>query len=495
MKKIAVLVTAMAIALSGCGADAGNSDIDRLLPNVEQAEVVTPVVVPDIEQMTEITIPWNRDDTLNAYTCSDLQNSYIANLLADPLIVISPTNEIENRLALEILSDPNNISIILRHDLVLPDGSELKAQDVVYSIQLAMGSTRYGNTLSNISRVVAADDYTINISLYNSDIFFVRNLTFPIYPDGSGGGYAPTGIGRFSYNPVEERLERNSTYSPMVENIKYVNLEHIPHVDDQTYALMEGRIQLMYADMQHDFTEGMGVMVRQVPLSNLLFLGVNGSRTVGNFQLRLYMDAVAPKYSIARKSYLGYAMAADTPLNPPVSAYALEITGKNITQQTFFDMGWRATASGGFVSVNMLVLAENSKHMSAANIIVESYKEAGIDVNLVPLGYDDYIWRVVNGEYDLYLGEVAVPNNYQLNDIIFNGGKLNPMAPYSSNLESVYYSVKYGTAPLTDLEKVLVDEKPIIPLVFLRGILSSSRDITTEFIATEQDIFYNIVNW
>ena len=498
IKKIFATLLAFALLVStGCTKWENTPVIEPPPTSVASQEDATP--------MDAVRIPWDSEDSLNAYTCQSLQNFYIAGLLADPLVTLSPTYEIEYRLALEIISEPLRCSIKLRNDLSFPDGTGLKAEDVMHSIQQARSSILYGSVLGNISEVTTPDDYTVIITLAQPDIFFVNTLTFPIYPMGSELVSAPMGVGRFLFDQNTQTLSRNTKYTPMVKNIETIHLTDIPTIEEQSYALMEGRIDLMYSDMQSDLTTGMGTGYRQVPLSNMLYLSVNSASIGHDPIIRTALDDFAPRDTIARKTYHGFAASSNIPINPIGAKMTPSGKQKSIAPSLYLSTlaqnGWLPTQTGVLykdqtvLALQFIVNEENTQHVSVANILADSYRAIGIELTIVPLPYEEYQNAVGRGEYDLYLGEVALSANHDIAPLIFSGSPLSPMTHYSQELVDIYNQVKMGSTDQIQLEKQLQLEKSVIPLIFKRGLLNFSRDFSSNIVATEQDIFYNIVDW
>ena len=67
--------------------------------------------------------------------------------------------------------------------------------------------------------------------------------------------------------------------------------------------------------------------------------------------------------------------------------------------------------------------------------------------------------------------------------------------PSDPEVDEAYARAKAGEITAEELDRLLREKLPVIPLLYRRGILCFARDFSVNMVATEQDIFYNIVDW
>lgn len=495
------LIAAAAMVFSaGCGQPAQSSI----------APAPPPVSAAEIKPLEQISVPWFENDTLNPYSCQTLQNYYLAGLLCDPLVALGAEHTPQYRLALDVTTENNLTYIIpLRHDAFFSDGTQLTAEDVLYSLELARASPRFAPGLVGIATAEAVDSGTVRITLAAPDVFFSRSLTFPILKKDTADLSVPVGVGRFTPNTAQRTLTRNDSYYTPVKNLKKLLLVTTDSLEEQSFAIMEGKIDLMYSDLQGDLNLGLGIGYRQIPLSNMVYLGVNGGEGHAGAQtaVRQALSGLIDRDEISRKVYMGFAASTALPVNPSMAQTTLSAADLEVNREKQYgllrqagyttapDGSWQSAAAPVPLRLELLVNEDNDERRSAAELIARMYKDSGIPLTIVPLPFAQYNERIAKGEYDLYIGEVRLAYNMDISQLIFPGGSLNPSAAALPALSSVYSDVKSGKSEPARVEEQLRTDLPIIPLLFRRGILCFSRDFSANIVATEQDIFYNVSEW
>lgn len=521
MKKLKILAVCClsAMLLSGClpvavpGATTVTSP-----PPASQAHVV-----PQPEQ---VRLPWFDKDTLNPYSCETLQNYYLAGLLCDPLVALDSACRPQNRLALEITGGPLQYSITLRHDAVFSDGAPLTPQDVLYSLGLAQNAPRFSGGLTGIATATVGSATTVIITLAAPDQFFTRSLVFPILRQDTGENPIPVGVGRFTAATEEHKLVRNERYYNPVKNIRQVTLVDTNSLEEQSYGIMEGTMDLMYSDLQSDLNLGLGIGYRQIPLSNMIYLGVGQKSPILTRELRQVLSGLTRREDIARKVFTGFATVTSLPVNPVAAATSLNVTDLEVNLEkqkaALEQMGWVAREDGSRwkdgvkLSLNILVNTESTERKAVAEQLTEMYRLAGVElvVNLLP--FAQYQAQIASGGYDLCIAETRIAYNMNIAALLSPAGtrpapapspglsgvaavpgvsSAPRAAPASGGILSLFYGVQAGTVEQATLEIALREELPVIPLLFRRGILCFSRDFSVNIVATEQDIFYNIGEW
>lgn len=487
-RRLIGLVLAAAVTCSA-GCAHGTAPASPAAPTPAPTEVTA-------KKQDSINVPWFPEDSLNPYSCETLQNYYLAGLLCDPLVALGADQTPQNRLALELTPDHNTYIIPLRHDALFSDGTPLTAEDVLYSLELARASPRFSAGLAGVEKAEAADSGTVRITLTAPDVFFPRALTFPIIKKDTAELAIPIGVGRFTPRTEQKLLVRNAAYYNPVKHINQIALCSTNSLEEQSFAIMEGKIDFMYSDLQGDLNLGLGIGYRQIPLSNMVYLGVNGSGACASQAVRSALSGLIDRDELARKVYMGFASSTSLPISPSAAVTTLSASDLEVNKDkqhlTLTQAGYTPEAP---LVLELLVNGESDERGSAAELITKMYKDSGIALTVTVLPFAQYSERIAKGEYDLYLGEVRLPYNMDLSALIFPGGALNPAAPSLPALAALYAEVRGGKSPPELLEERLRSELPIIPLLFRRGILCFSRDFSANIVATEQDIFYNIVDW
>ena len=120
--------------------------------------------------------------------------------------------------------------------------------------------------------------------------------------------------------------------------------------------------------------------------------------------------------------------------------------------------------------------------------------EEGIALELVGCDAATYQQRLEAGEYDLYIGEVKLPYNMDIASLL-PGGALCYGQTSDGTLLEAFRAFQSGEGSYEAFLRAFLEEPPFIPLMFRRGIVSFSSDFNGNVVATEQDIFYNVLEW
>ena len=67
----------------------------------------------------------------------------------------------------------------------------------------------------------------------------------------------------------------------------------------------------------------------------------------------------------------------------------------------------------------------NADRLAAAETLAANLTDAGLEVELRALAWDDYLQALTAGEFDLYLGEVRLTADFDLTAFLTPGGALN----------------------------------------------------------------------
>ena len=501
MKKFSrmlALILAMMVILTAC--DSQQAPEEQSSQSQPQTSQTSP------QPVERVRLPFFPDDTLNPYTCQTLQNSCLTSLLYDPLVALDQDYEPQYRLAQEVTVSGVSCVIKLRSGLTFSGGSPVTAEDVLSSLELARQTPRFSAGLTGVVAAEAPDDSTVVVTLSQQDLYFPRSLTFPILRSGTETQQQPIGCGRFMMEEGQTRMVVNGGYYREAGNIRTVELVATQTMEEQSYGVMEGTIDLMYSDLQSDLNLGLGIGYRQIPLSNMVYLGVNSQRLGWNAQTRLAFSSMVDREEITRKAYMGFAAATSLPINPAAATTALgvaqlelnvdrqnrELDGLGWDQRD--SEGWR-TYNGRRISVGLLVNSENNTREAVAQLIKDSCAQLGVEVIVESLPFEQFQERIASGQYDLYLGEVKLPCNLDLSRLIFPDAQLGPGAEEDEELRQAHDQFHSGALSQEEFETVLSEKMPLIPLLFRRGIFCFSRDFSVNIVATEQDIFYNIEEW
>ena len=178
----------------------------------------------------------------------------------EPLYFVNhDTGELEPRLAESyIISDDGLVyTFEIKQGVLFHDGTEVKAEDVAFTVQQAAASTYIGTTVANFESASAVGDYTVEIRLTAPYASFLENvvqlyiLPKAYYESMGAEGFAEKPIGCGAYKMVDRvvgssiTLEAFEDYYRGVAPIKKVVMHNFSDSTASAVALETGEVDIM----------------------------------------------------------------------------------------------------------------------------------------------------------------------------------------------------------------------------------------------------------
>ena len=507
------------VLLAGCMPSGiiGNTAPD--LP-VEQPPEDTPAEEP--REPGALRVAYDAGETLNPYSTLSLQNYYLAQLLYDPLFRLDENYRAQNCLAQslsvaldqvveeDLVYEAALATIRLKSGIYFWDGTELTADDVVYSLQMAQQSPYFAAGLSHVGWAYANPDdpHELTIHLNRPDAFFEMSLTFPVVKAGTGNNNRPIGCGRFfpSYNGS---FVPNPDHQTPVQN--FTEIEPVPLSDMSSagYSIKTGIVDLACSDLRTPWNRSLGNGFSTFQMSNMVYLGVNKTAgAMADVDLRQVVYRLLDRSKIDSGLYLGQDTVSWMPFNPSVyevgnSAVALpgqlnDTSAGQMLDQIGYgkrDQNGYRTRAGGYLSLTIVVNEENTDRVALAEAVAAALEAVGLRTNLVKCSFEDYKYRLAENAYDLFVGEVRLPMNMNILPMV-TGADETGYGAFAG--EELQYWVRNFLRTGNDYDqtvRLFAQQVPFIPLFFRQGIVAYPINFCSNIIATEQDIFYNIEDW
>lgn len=506
--KIYALLIAFAAIFTSCNsADIDDQQFDILQP-VTSSETETPK--QPVQPVSEVRLGYSSGDSLNPYKMTTQINRELVPLLYDSLTRPDKTYRPQNQLAAEVLVEGTLCTVKFRHDVQFSDGTLLTGADIVYSLQTAAASeTNWKMTLQNVASSSVNADGDVEIQLYQPDADFAALLSFPIIKNGTKDMDYPTGISKFYVGGAwlnGLNLTVNPLYYGAKGNVKKITLVNMPDPDTQQFSLKSGEIDLIYSDLSSSENTAMSASTVPVTLNRLVYIGINGGRgLLQKAEFRKALSTALNRDELVSKAYVTRALGSLYPFNPDF--YRLEkiepSAPRNLTAADALldDLGLTQTDQHGFrmlnqtpITLTLLVNSDNACRNAAASLITEQLAQIGIRVEVSAQSFSQYERSIASGSYDLYLGEVRLMDNMDFS-MLLSGGSLGYSTPYSQEVADLYKLYKETGSGIESLCTALYNQSPFIPIVFRQGMIAFNREFQAEIVATEQDIFYNIMEW
>lgn len=492
----AVLITAIlcpAVLLTGCAGQSASPAAADVQSTVSTPAAATSLTVACISGVFN---PYINNTTLT------LQN---AGLLFEPFVCITPDMELEYRLAQNVESSGTTVTIQLRSGCCFADGSPITAQDAAASLNAARSSSTYSARFAHVISV-AVQGNTIVLTLDRPDSLFAYLLDIPLLREGEAGQPQPTPTGRYTYGADGLTLVKNPFTRFASDGPDEIQLFPVSNYDEMVSALSIGEIDLYLSPGGTSTSGGITTTETYYKTNNLLFLGINAysSNPLCNTSAgRVLLSSLLNRRDIAAKCYYSRAYAATGILNsfyPCVRGLqtiqaesdktALEATMSQLGYQRDESTGLYTDAAGRPAAVRLLVYTGNTYKRYTASLLLQQWAECGISVTLEEAdAFEDYLAAVHRGEFELYIGEMKLYNNMEL-DPFWSGSASAGLAP-SAELLAAYDAFRTDASQAELLESLFAAEMPCIPLLWQNGSVVFGRR-TSGLVPSLSDPFYSM---
>ncbi len=351
-------------------------------------------------------------------------------------------------------------------------------------------------------------------------------LTFPILKVGSDKltdqdsvKLVPIGSGKYVFNKDKTELVQNSKYYGEKGSIKKIKLINAPDSESVAHYVEIGAADIYFNDISNGEIFRMSGQKYDINLNNLVYIGINHS--VGDLQkaeLRQAISSGLNRENICSSAYYNNALAAKgffTPVWQVVKSVQNIQTSQNsqITIENLEEIGYNSLDSEGVrtngarsLRFSLLVNSENRSRVEAAELIAKQLNEYGIKITVVKVSFQQYVKRLQNGDFQLYLGEVNLTENMDISSLVVPGGsaaygikkpetdKIGPdgeqvTVATAADIVNAFYS---GQAAITDVVAALQTEMPIIPVCYRTGVLFCKDGVQNVGGASQNDIYLNI---
>lgn len=530
MKRLGLLSILLCFCILFCGCQQVLDDGSSNLSSTEVSE----------QNSYNMHLLYDLTDSFNPFTASGKQNKEICQLLYDPLVALDHNFSPALRVASSVHLSEKVCTVSLRQ-INFTDGSALTAEDVVYSMRLAMASKNYGAQLKTVSSVQTAGITTVSIYLTKSDPYFTNLLDFPIIKKDSDKrksddniSLPPIGCGRYILNEQQTALFSNENYYGEKMSVKSIGLINAPDSESADHYVSAGAVSMCYDDYSDNTVPRMSGLKRSVPLNNLVYLGINMQNPFLRDKYFRYAIASAINRSdIVGDAYYGNGTVANGIFNPRFTAASgfqtLENVNNNkiaienlekIGYNNLDNEGYRVTSTGKRITLSLLTNSDNQARVATAQLIKRQLGDVGIEINIKSVPYAQYLSSLSSRSFDLYIAETQLLNNMDISELVTPGGSMaygivkpaapseettssksdesventEPQKPLDINLTAAaavkgFYEGKYT---LGDIATACLSEMPIVPLMYRSGVVMFSPKLKAEPVCTVSDLFYNI---
>ena len=222
-------------------------------------------------------------------------------------------------------------------------------------------------------------------------------------------------------------------------------------------------------------------------MNNLVYLGFDGeNKALSDPNVRAAIASATDIEKIAQNAFQGNAVATRLPFNPNWSrSKDLNVSLNFASAVSFLEkagynkLGYDSIRSDGdtLLEFKLLVNKDNAARMEAAKMIASSLNDLGMRVTLEAVGFEDYTKAIENGKFDMYLGEVMLGADMNLNTFFLKGGACSHGVDENGESALAYADVLSGNMTVEAFGNVFMRDIPFAPICFRTGIAASLRGV------------------
>ena len=489
VRRTGALVCCALLCLSGCWQPEPPEILEEetpILPAEPEEPQDVPILLPD-----RFALPYAPDYTLDPLTCPDGMQQTVASLICEGLFRLDPSLEPVPNLCESYTYDPARLlyTLVLRPGVTFSDGSALTAAHVKTALDRARDSERYGDRLRQIAEITAEGNQ-VRIALAAPNTGLPALLDVPIC---KLEGNIPVGTGPYCYAADETGawLEANPNWRRNGNQpVDRVYLEEAQGA--MLYRFTSGDVQLVVTDLTETLGAASGVRCQDAATTRLHFLSCNTSRPpLDSAAFRAALHRGIDRNTLAASFLSGHALPTQFPLSPVSTLYpaALEIP---------YTSGAMAQALNGYVperTLSLLVNAENSFKVSAAQAVAQSFTRAGVPTEVRVLPWEEYQQAAAEQDFDLCYCEARLTADWNLGPLLCSWGALNLCQwedPETEQLVNAYAAAEDRAAAMEALCIRFRDQVPLLPLYFGVSSVLTDADVVRGLIPTAAEPFFNL---
>jgi peptide/nickel transport system substrate-binding protein len=458
----------------------------------------------------------------------------------------------------------------IRDGIKWQDGEPFTAYDVEFTVKTIMNpkvETVYKPLVYNISTCTAIDSSNIRFALKKPNSFTPETMTFPIIPRhhfiqedilSLSKDFKPVGTGPYSFDSYsvnkEILLSLNNDWWQLktsgdetsdgmyIETIK-VNIFKRP--DDATGLFQTGELDAASVEAD-DLSMYMGradTIIKRYTSRDFEFLAFNlKNRVFADQYVRKAINMAIDRNKLIAEVLPGEAEAAELPILP--DSWILETPDNDDAGQmghadyvnpkddvftedakTPGDMllmgGWKESAQGyykvldgarRYLKAELLVNSNNSLRVRAAANICEQLKNAGIQIELKSVEWNELMNRLASSKFDIAFIGCRIPQIPDISYLYSDGYLPAPLAgangtaynvsgyhnpQVDADIDALFkeHDIERKKYIFGELKKKVLNDLPYIGLYFLRDAMVYGKNLRGPLDPDTWNRYNNMAYW
>ena len=458
--------------------------------------------------------------TLNPLLNEDVTVAKILKLMYEPLVAMDDElRPIPHLASLDFAFSGASVVVTIRDGARWSDGEYITSDDLIFSIeslQNAPTEAIYSRNVENFASLERLDDWSVRIVFGTITGGAAYLFNFPIIarhsPHVSSGPFMFASENLLDMPTESITLERNFYTFRDRPFIEAVHVLITPDAETDLHAFDRGLTDIFLAEVPewHRHHSVRPVQFAEHLAMNYEFIGFNFARPLP--QVLEFRQAVAhsiDEEALVSNVFLAHALATRSPVHPaswlyepgvPTHSYNIE-TARLLAAQAVAAVPLPTDDYGYPKHLTVLVNENNIEGVQIARILVAQMNAVGLLAELVRLPFEDYIWHLQNGYFDLFIGGYSLSLQPDLR-FAFHSESPDNIMSYSdqeldrlleaaavSGTDSGFYRV------MSDIQFHIARQLPVISLAFRHSAVVADRRLQGDLLPSVDNIFINVHEW
>ena len=452
----------------------------------------------------ELTLPFCSTDSYVPYSAKTETNILLSSLVFDSLFVVNSDRSISGKIAESYVKQDKQITVTLS-DVKFSDGSALTSNDVVHSFSLAKQSERFRASLQDFEGAVKKGNKVVRFNLSSKNVYALSLLTFPIVKQSNN--HIGSGLYKFSEEDGKTFLEYNRYNALKKPKIERFNLLECKEYSSAVNLFNDGKISFLFDTLSDGNIRSNAINSTKAKLNNLIFLGLNSKKgMLKNSRFRAAVSLALNQTELCEEALGSFAIATSTPFDPEWNEIGAVVSNsvlskENEAREEFLNSGCEydkmdvnLLSGGKAVELTLIVNSANNMKIALAEQIKAQLVNYGISIELKKMPLDEYNIAIENENFDMYIGEVKIQNDFNLEAFFTDGGGAD-FGINTSSIGKTYLLFKSGGASLQDFVSAFSEQNPFIPIGYKCADVCFDSSLKVSGNITENDIYNSIEEW
>ncbi len=494
----------LALSLAGCVLLAGCGHERAPAP---ASPTATPSEAPVLQEVRAFTLPVDPAGGWNPYAGSRSGNMTLAPLVYESLFTLDGSFAYHPLLAKGATVSEDGLvwTVELRDGVTFSNGQVFNAAMAAQAVNAARGEkSAYAARLAGVKSVVAREGETLIFTLSAPNARFPALLDFPIALVAGEGVY-----GTGPYVVAQDDLAaRRGWWRGLELPLEEIPLLEIKDADALVAAFNSTQLSLAADDPTSDHTLGYAGNYQswEYPTSSMVYLGFQcGKGPCKSAELRRAVSRAVERQSLIDQALSGHATAATLPV-PAVSALYDREAGQGLDKDlqaaasaldelgyAMGEDGWRANGRKR-LSLTLLVNSDNTCKEALAQLVAQALGQAGVEVEVRSVAWEEYKKALERGDFDLYLAECRMTGDLDPSPFLTWGSGLYYGGFQSAELTQALADAR-RTGEWAGFYRLWAREVPLAVLCFKNAQMLTQWGQVAGADPTQGNLFYNFENW